>query len=86
MAIEMKACEACGQEIASNETTCPKCRVVFAELEEDVTTFDRLWTVADKRRKAKEEKEKADKEKENPPAPPTPPAPKKRKLFGGRNG
>jgi len=56
---------------------------VFSELEEDVSTFDKLWTVAEKRRKAKEE---AEKEKENPPAPPAPPAPKKRKLFGGRNG
>jgi len=83
MATETKCCEACGQEIAANETTCPKCKVVFSELEEDVSTFDKLWTVAEKRRKAKEE---AEKEKENPPAPPAPPAPKKRKLFGGRNG
>ena len=83
MATETKCCEGCGQEIATNETKCPKCSVIFAELDEDVITFDRLWTVAEKRRKAKEEAERIEKEKTNPPKPSEPK--KKRGLFGRRS-
>jgi methionyl-tRNA synthetase len=79
MPTETKSCEACGQEIGANETACPKCKVVFAELEEDLTTFGRLRTIDDKRREAAEAKKKAEEEKNKPPEPEKK---KKKGLFG----
>jgi len=67
---ETKQCEVCEQEIGSNETKCPKCSTVFAELEEDLTNFERIAKVAEARKKAKE-----------PPVVEPPAKPARRSLF-----
>ena len=67
MAGETKKCEVCDQEIGESETTCPKCGVVFADLNEEVKVVQRAQTVAQKRAKAA--------------LPPEPVKPAKRSIF-----
>jgi ribosomal protein S27AE len=42
----------CLQEIDDKETECPKCGVVFADLEEEVKVVSRAQRIADERKKA----------------------------------
>lgn len=71
---ETKTCEACEQEIGANETKCPKCGVVFDELEQEIAVVTRAQTVVEKRRK----------KTEPPPAPPAPP--KRKSIFSSLAG
>jgi hypothetical protein len=63
-----KICDGCEQEIGINEETCPKCGVVFADLDEDLKRAEAILA----KRKAREI-----------PAPvvETPPAAPKKKSF-----
>jgi len=76
MADETKICEGCDQEIGSNETKCPKCGVVFADLDEEVQVVTRAMTIAEKRRKASLPPEPIPE-----PAPEPTLTPKKRSVF-----
>ena len=49
---ETKICDNCDQEIGASETVCPKCKVNFEELEQEVSVVERASKVAEKRRKA----------------------------------
>lgn len=67
---QTKVCDNCDQEIGKNETKCPKCGVVFEELEEDLKTAEAILA----KRKARETP--------TPETPATPATPeKKRRLF-----
>jgi uncharacterized Zn finger protein (UPF0148 family) len=65
-----KQCEACDQEIGASETTCPKCGVVFEDLEGEVAVVTRAMTVAEKRKKKAEAEAEAERLRNEPPAPP----------------
>ena len=68
--VETKNCEACDQQIGASETTCPRCGVVFAELEETVTAVEKAQTIIEKRRKAAQ-----------PPEPQPQPQPAKKNIV-----
>lgn len=51
---ETKVCDNCEQEIGASETVCPKCKVNFEELDQEVAVVERAAKVAEKRRKASE--------------------------------
>jgi len=63
-----KVCDACDQEIGESETTCPKCGVVFEDLESDLKAAEVIF---EKRKK-----------RATLPEPPAPlPPPKKKSIF-----
>lgn len=66
---DTKTCENCEAEIGTSETTCPKCSVVFEELEQEVKVVERASNVSAKR-----------KAKAAPPVVP-PPAAKSKSIF-----
>lgn len=53
---DTKVCDSCDATIGKNETTCPKCKVDFEELEDAVATVTKAQEVIAKRKKAAEPK------------------------------
>lgn len=77
-----KKCEACDVEIGESEKECPKCGVVFEELEAAVKTLTTAQAVMEKRRKAANPNcDKCGKPKHEGDCP-KPPAKKKSSGFG----
>lgn len=56
-----KICESCDAEIGASETKCPKCGIIFEELEEAVSAVERAQSVLEKRRAKKEAESKCPK-------------------------
>jgi RNA polymerase subunit RPABC4/transcription elongation factor Spt4 len=74
--METQTCENCEAVISTTETKCPKCGVVFEDLNDAIATVERAQTIIEKR-----------KAKAAPPAPaPTPtPTPQPAPVAEKRN-
>ena len=65
---ETKICDACDAEVSISEVKCPKCEIVFADLDTDLAAAEAMLEKRKKRNTLPE-----------PPAPPAPP--KKKSIF-----
>jgi hypothetical protein len=71
-----KKCLDCDAEVGENEKECPKCHVVFEDVDQETSVVEKALARIAKKRKAAR----------NPPTPPTPgPAPKKKSIFSSLN-